>query len=66
MSKNICSTTDKVIRVVLGLAILAAGWYYQSLWGLIGFIPLATVAVSFCPIYAILGINTCHMKGSTH
>lgn len=65
MTKNVCSTTDKTIRIIAGLAILAAGWYYQSYWGFLGLIPLATVAMSWCPLYSLLGINTCSMKTRT-
>lgn len=66
MTKNICSSFDKVARVIIGLAILGAGWYYQSLWGFIGLIPLATVAAGWCPLYALFGIDTCSMKSKTH
>lgn len=50
---------DRIIRVVLALIIFAAGWYFQSWWGLLGFVPLLTGAVGFCPLYRIFGINTC-------
>ena len=42
-----------------GLAILGAGYYYKSWWGLIGFVPLLTAAVRFCPAYLPIGLNTC-------
>jgi len=32
---------------------------YQTAWGWIGLIPLATGLVSWCPAYALLGIRTC-------
>lgn len=59
MKKNICSTADKTIRVIAGLAIIGVGLYYESWWGVLGIVPLATVALSWCPLYAILGIDTC-------
>ena len=31
---------DRIFRGILGIAILVAGLYYQSWWGLIGLIPL--------------------------
>jgi hypothetical protein len=31
-------------------------------WGWIGILPLATGLIGFCPIYALLGINTCSVK----
>ncbi len=51
--------TDKVIRIILGIAIGAIGYYYSSWWGLVGIIPILTVAVSWCPLYAVLGMGTC-------
>lgn len=52
-------TTDRVVRIVLGLVIILAGLYFQSWWGLIGIIPLVTGALRMCPLYRIVGINTC-------
>lgn len=49
---------DKVIRIVLGVAIIAAGIYFKSWWGAIGIIPILTAAISWCPLYTPLGIKT--------
>jgi len=52
-------TTDKVIRIVIGLVIIIiVGFVMQSWWGLIGIVPLITGIASRCPLYSILGINT--------
>ncbi len=51
-------TTDRVIRIVLGIVILAAGYFYQSWWGLIGLLPLATGAVGWCGLYSLFDIST--------
>jgi hypothetical protein len=61
MKKNVGST-DRVIRTILGVAIIGAGVYFQSWWGAIGAIPIVTALIGWCPPYAMLGINTC--KGS--
>lgn len=61
MKKNV-GTTDKVIRIILGLGIAAAGIYYQSWWGLLAIIPLATAFVGFCGLYTLVGISTCPAK----
>lgn len=61
MKKNI-GTTDKVIRFVIGLGIAAAGIYFQSWWGLLAIIPIATALISFCGLYTLLGISTCPAK----
>ena len=49
---------DRVIRVVLGVAIIAAGYYYKSWFGAIGLIPLFTAIVGWCPAYLPFGIST--------
>lgn len=53
---------DRVIRVVIGGAILGAGYYFKSWWGLVGLLPLLTAIVGFCPAYLPFGINTCGLK----
>jgi hypothetical protein len=50
---------DKIIRIVLGLLIIAWGVMANNWLGLIGLIPLATAVVGFCPAYTLIGINTC-------
>jgi hypothetical protein len=51
--------TERAIRVVVGVVILGVGMFYQSWWGAIGLIPLATGLTGWCPPYALLGISTC-------
>ncbi len=55
--KNI-GGTDRVIRVMIGVGILAAGLVFQSWLGLIGLIVIGTVFMGVCPIYLPFGINT--------
>ena len=54
---------DRVLRVIAGLALiaLALGYFpgYQSVWGWIGIIPLVTGLFGTCPVYSLLGLNTC-------
>lgn len=53
-------TIDRVIRIVLGAALIGlaaagvVGW-----WGWIGVVPLATALFKFCPAYTLLGVTTC-------
>jgi len=61
MKKNV-GTTDKIIRIVLGVLIAILGIVYQSWWGLLAVIPLATAFLSFCGLYTLLGISTCPAK----
>ncbi len=61
MNKNM-GNADRVVRVVIGLALLSLIWLLQGnvRWvGLIGLVPLLTAAVGFCPLYAPFGIRTC-------
>ena len=50
--------TDRTLRLVAGVAIIAAGFYYQSWWGAIGVVPLLTGPFRWCTPYQLLGINT--------
>jgi Inner membrane protein YgaP-like, transmembrane domain len=50
--------TDRVIRLVLGVVIIAAGVYFKSWWGAVGIIPLATAIVRWCPNYLLFGFST--------
>lgn len=58
MKKNIGSA-DRVVRIILGLVIIGLGIIYQSWWGAIGAVPLATALMGWCPAYAPFGISTC-------
>ena len=56
-------TIDRVLRVIVGAALIAIVFVGpQNPWGWIGLIPLVTGLVGICPLYMILGINTCPMK----
>lgn len=52
-------SADRIARIVLAVIIFALGVYYQSLWGLIGIIPLGTALMRTCPAYLPFGISTC-------
>jgi len=58
MKTNI-GPVDRSLRLVLGLALLGAGLYSKSWFGLIGFLPILTALVRFCPAYTLLGLDTC-------
>ncbi|MFN4021713.1 MAG: DUF2892 domain-containing protein [Hydrogenophilus thermoluteolus] len=54
---------DKILRIAVGaillvLAIMGIG----TPWTWIGVVPLVTGLVGFCPLYTILGMNTCPVK----
>ena len=55
---------DRIVRVALGLLLLYLGWagVVTGGWGLflkiIGFVPLLTGLVGWCPIYAMFKFGT--------
>ena len=53
---------DKKIRIAAGIIIIAAGAYFQSWWGAVGIVPLATALINWCPAYLPLKISTCETK----
>ena len=62
MTKNV-GGIDKINRIVLGLALIAATLMGAlPVWGWIGIVPLATGLMGWCPPYAILGFSTCKTK----
>lgn len=64
MKKNVGST-DKVIRLILAIGLFSLFFILDGnarYWALVGFVPLITGLVNFCPIWAIFGVNTCPLK----
>lgn len=66
MFKKNIGNVERVIRVVVGLGLIAGfflnsdgaySWLY-----LLGIVPLVTGLIGHCPPYALLGINTCKTK----
>ncbi len=56
-------TIERVMRVVLGLVLLSLVFVGpQTLWGLVGIVPLLTGALGSCPVYTIFGWSTCPSK----
>ena len=63
--KNI-GAIDRSLRIAGGLvlvllAIVPSG--FQSAWGWLGLVPLATALLGWCPAYTLLGIRTCRVRG---
>lgn len=57
MKENM-SRVDRIVRLVVGLAIVLVGLIVGSWWGLIGLIPLLTAAIGWCPLYSVFGFST--------
>lgn len=61
--KTNAGTLDRTLRILVGLALIAlAATGVVGLWGWIGMVPLLTGAIGNCPLYSLLGINTCGMR----
>lgn len=59
LEKNM-GTIDRTLRILVGLGILSLVFIGpQTLWGLLGLIPIATGAMGSCPAYLPFGIKTC-------
>lgn len=58
MKKNI-GKIDKTLRVLIGIAIILFGASNNSVWGVMGIIPIITTQIGICPLYSLLGISTC-------
>jgi sulfite exporter TauE/SafE len=65
MFKTNVGTVDRVLRIIVGLALIAFALGYiapGTSWrwvGWIGVIPLATAAFGTCPLYSLVGMSTC-------
>ena len=57
-------TIDRIARVVLGVAVVLIGFVViggtgGTVLGVIGFVPVLTGLSGWCPLYTVLGVNTC-------
>lgn len=51
---------DRILRIIVGIAVLSLAFIGpKTPWAYLGIVPLLTGIVGFCPLYALLGINTC-------
>ena len=51
---------DKVLRIVAGVVLIGLGIAgIGAPWTFIGIVPLLTGLFNFCPLYPLLGINSC-------
>jgi hypothetical protein len=67
MKKNV-GNADKIIRILLAL-VFGALYFSGTVTGTLGYVLLAlgavfviTSLVGFCPLYTIVGLNTCPTK----
>ena len=51
---------DRKARIAAGLVLIAlAATGTVGAWGWLGIVPLITGSIGFCPLYPLLGMNTC-------
>ncbi len=50
---------DKILRIAVGLALVAWALMGGPVWAWVGVVPLATGAIGWCPAYNLFGVNTC-------
>jgi hypothetical protein len=61
MKTNI-GKSDRIFRMLLSIVIAFVGYYYKTWWGLVAIVPLVTSFTGNCPLYSLLGTNTCEKK----
>lgn len=56
---------DRIVRILIGVVLLYLGWagVVGGTAGVVlkalGFLPLVTGMVGYCPAYALFGVSTC-------
>jgi hypothetical protein len=53
---------DKIIRILVGIALIAWALFGGPVWAWIGVLPLATGLMGWCPAYTLIGLNTCPLS----
>jgi hypothetical protein len=49
---------DRILRILVGVALVAWAVMGGPVWAWVGVVPLATGLVGFCPVYPLLGLST--------
>jgi hypothetical protein len=50
---------DRVLRILVGIALIVWALMGGPVWAWVGIVPLATGLLKFCPFYPLLGLSTC-------
>ena len=53
---------DRILRIIVGLALIAYAFYGAQPIAYIGVVPLITGLIGICPIYSIFKIFTCKKR----
>lgn len=63
MFKTNEGTVDRALRILTGVALITLVFLGpKTPLGWIGLVPLLTGLVGWCPVYTLLGFNTCPVK----
>jgi hypothetical protein len=57
MKQNVGSV-DRLLRIIFGLLIAILGVLFNSWWGLISIVFIATGLLNYCPIWAVFKLST--------
>ncbi len=53
---------DRTLRIIIGLGVVSLLFILEGnarWWGLVGFVPLLTGLIGWCPAYLPFGMSTC-------
>lgn len=63
MFKSNVGGIDRLLRIALGAALIVLTVMGKlPVWGWVGVVPLLTGLFSTCPLYSLIGVNTCPIK----
>lgn len=61
--KGNMGSIDRALRIIVGLVLVVLTLTGTiGLWGWLGVVPIVTGALGRCPLYSIIGLNTCGTK----
>lgn len=63
---------DRIVRILVGALLIALPYFYMApmmgnpiiRWGslIVGAVLILTALVRFCPLYRLIGVNTCKLR----
>ena len=53
---------DRILRIVVGSALVIWAIMGGSPWAWLGLVAIATGLFKFCPLYPLIGFNSCPLK----
>ncbi|MDT0507154.1 DUF2892 domain-containing protein [Novosphingobium sp. MMS21-SN21R] len=63
MFKSNVGGIDRILRIIAGLVLIALVFVGpKTAWGWIGLVPLLTGLLRTCPLYSLIGLNSCPRK----